>query len=81
MTTNKILIVLCFLLSLQLQAQKYYTRSGSTQFEGSEKAFEPIAATNTSTTVILDTRNGNIVSQVFMAGFQFKNALMQEHFN
>ncbi len=81
MTTNKILIVLCFLLSLQLQAQKYYTRSGSTQFEGSEKAFEPIAAINTSTTVILDTRNGNIVSQVFMAGFQFNNALMQEHFN
>ena len=81
MTTNRILIVLCFLLSLQLQAQKYYTRSGSTQFEGSEKAFEPIAATNTSTTVILDTRSGNIVSQVFMAGFQFKNALMQEHFN
>jgi len=81
MTTNKILIVLCFFVSLQLHAQKYYTRSGSTQFEGSEKAFEPIAATNTSTTVILDTRNGNIVSQVFMAGFQFKNALMQEHFN
>ena len=81
MTTNRILIVLCFLLSLQLHAQKYYTRSGSTQFEGSEKAFEPIAATNTSTTVILDTRSGNIVSQVFMAGFQFKNALMQEHFN
>ena len=81
MTTNKILIVLCFFVSLQLQAQKYYTRSGSTQFEGSEKAFEPIAATNTSTTVILDTNNGNIVSQVFMAGFQFKNALMQEHFN
>ena len=66
---------------MQLHSQKYYTRSGSTQFEGSEKTFEPIKAINTSTTVILDTRNGNIVSQVFMAGFQFKNALMQEHFN
>ena len=81
MKTTKILIIFCVLLSLQLHAQKYFTRSGITQFEASEKAFEPIAATNTSTTVILDTRNGNIVSQVFMAGFQFKNALMQEHFN
>ena len=81
MKTTKILIIFCVLLSLQLHAQKYFTRSGITQFEASEKAFEPIEAINTSTTVILDANNGNIVSQVFMAGFQFKNALMQEHFN
>ena len=81
MKTTKILIIFCVLLSLQLHAQKYFTRSGITQFEASEKAFEPIEAINSSTTVLLDTNNGNIVSQVFMAGFQFKNALMQEHFN
>ena len=68
-------------MSLQLRAQKYFTRSGITQFGASEKAFEPIEAINNSTTVILDTNNGNIASQVFMAGFQFRNALMQEHFN
>ena len=65
------LIVFCFLVSLQLSAQKYFTRSGMTQFEASEKAFEPIEAINTSTTVILDANYGNIVSQVFMAGFQY----------
>ena len=81
MKTTKILIIFCVLLSLQLHAQKYFTRSGITQFEASEKAFEPIEAINTSTTVILDANTGNIVSQVFMAGFQFNNALMQEHFN
>ena len=81
MKKNTFLIAFCFLVSLQLHAQKYFTRSGITQFEASEKAFEPIEAINSSTTVILDTNNGNIVSQVFMAGFQFKNALMQEHFN
>ena len=81
MKTTNILIIFCFLLSLQLHAQKYFTRSGITQFEASEKTFEPIEALNITTTVILNANNGNIVSQVFMAGFQFKNALMQEHFN
>lgn len=81
MKTTNILIIFCFLLSLKLHAQKYFTRSGITQFEASEKTFEPIEALNITTTVILDANNGNIVSQVFMAGFQFKNALMQEHFN
>ena len=81
MKKHTFLIAFCFLVSLQLHSQKYFTRSGITQFEASEKAFEPIEAINSSTTVILDTNNGNIVSQVFMAGFQFKNALMQEHFN
>ncbi|WP_340156374.1 YceI family protein [uncultured Winogradskyella sp.] len=81
MKKHTFLIAFCFLVSLQLHAQKYFTRSGITQFEASEKAFEPIEAINSSTTVILDTNNGNIASQVFIAGFQFKNALMQEHFN
>ncbi len=75
------IIIFCFMTALQLNAQKYFTRTGVTQFEASEKAFEPIAATNKSTTVLLNTNTGAIAAQVFMAGFQFKNALMQEHFN
>ena len=78
---NQNLILFFLLLSFQLSAQKYFTRSGVTQFEASEKAFEAVEAINNTTTVILDTTNGLIVSQVFIAGFQFKNALMQEHFN
>ena len=81
MMKNQILFLFILLLSFQLSAQKYFTRSGVTQFEASEKALEPVEAINNSTTVILDTANGSIVSQVFIAGFQFKNALMQEHFN
>ena len=81
MKKNQILILFFLFLSFQLSAQKYFTRSGITEFEASEKAFEPVEAINNTTTVILDTSNGVIVSQVFIAGFQFKNALMQEHFN
>lgn len=77
---NTILII-SFLVSLQLHAQKYFTRTGITKFEASEKAFEPVKATNKSTTAIIDTKKGVVVAQVFMTGFQFKNALMQEHFN
>ncbi len=81
MKKNQVLILFFLFLSFQLSAQKYFTRSGITEFEASEKAFEPVEAINNTTTVILDTANGSIVSQVFIAGFQFKNALMQEHFN
>lgn len=78
---NAIVIIVGLLVSLQVNAQKYFTRTGITQFEAYEKAFEPVEATNKSTTAILNTTTGAVAAQVFMAGFQFKNALMQEHFN
>jgi hypothetical protein len=78
---NAFVIIIGLLMSLNLNAQKYFTRTGITQFEASEKAFEPVEAINNSTTAILNTNTGGVAAQVFMAGFQFKNALMQEHFN
>ena len=78
---NAIVIIIGLLMSLHLNAQKYFTRTGTTQFEASEKVFEPVEATNKSTTAIFNTKTGAVATQVFMAGFQFKNALMQEHFN
>lgn len=73
---NVIVIIIGLLMSLHLNAQKYFTRTGITQFEASEKAFEPVEAINNSTTAILNTNTGGIAAQVFMVGFQFKNALM-----
>ena len=78
---NAIAIIVSLLMSLQVSAQKYFTRTGITQFKASEKAFEPVEATNKSTTAILNTTTGAVAAQVFIAGFQFENALMQEHFN
>jgi len=78
---NAIVIIIGLLMSLHLNAQKYFTRTGTTQFEASEKVFEPVEATNKSTTAIFNTKTGAVATQVFMAGFQFKNSLMQEHFN
>lgn len=62
-------------------AQKYYTRSGVTEFKASQETFEPIEAINKSTTAIFNINSGEVVAQVFVASFEFENALMQEHFN
>ena len=79
---NNILISLFGLLICQVgYAQKYFTRTGITQFKASEKAYEPVEANNESTTAILNTKTGQVAAQVFIAAFQFDNALMQEHFN
>ena len=75
------LIIIILFTSIVCNAQKYYTRSGVTEFKASEKAFEPVEAINNSTTAIFKINTGEVVSQVFISSFEFKNALMQEHFN
>lgn len=62
-------------------AQKYYTKTGSTEFKASVEAFEPVEATNNSTTAILNTSTGEVASLLFVKSFHFKVALMEEHFN
>ena len=80
MKRAKLIIIILFT-SIVCNAQKYYTRSGVTEFKASEKAFEPVEAINNSTTAIFNINTGEVVAQVFIASFEFKNALMQEHFN
>lgn len=77
----KKLLLLAFLISGFANAQTYFTRTGTTEFKASVEAFEPVEATNNSTTVLLKTATGDIAAQTFMNAFQFKVALMQEHFN
>ena len=78
---NAIVIIIGLLMTLHLNAQKYFTRTGMTQFKASEEAFEPVEAINKSTTAIFDANTGQVAAQVFIAAFQFDNDLMQEHFN
>ena len=42
---------------------------------------EDIEAINKSVVTLLDTKTGDIQFAVLMKGFEFKKALMQEHFN
>ena len=75
------LIIVLLFICIFCNAQKYYTRSGLTEFKASQIAFEPVEAINENTTVIFNINSGEVVAHVFIASFEFKNALMQEHFN
>ena len=78
---KKVALVLFLLISFSTFAQKYYTKTGNTQFKASVEAFEPVAATNNSTTAIINVTSGEIASLLFIKAFNFRVALMQEHFN
>ncbi|TDQ21913.1 YceI family protein [Tenacibaculum caenipelagi] len=77
----KSLFIILLFLSQNIFCQKYYTRTGNTEFKASVDAFEPVEAENKSTTVILNTENGEIASLLLIKAFRFRLALMQEHFN
>lgn len=61
--------------------ERFIDRKGVVVFEASEKLFEPVKAKNGSVSVLFDASNNKIASLALMRGFQFKNPLMQEHFN
>lgn len=73
-------LILLFL-SCSVVAQKYYTKTGLTEFKASVEAFEPVEAKNNSTSAVLNIENGDIASLLFVKAFTFRVALMQEHFN
>ena len=81
---KKIIVLAVIAISIQLSnaQDKYFTKSGTVNFEASAgAAFEEVKAKNNSVTTILNTENGEIASLVLVKGFRFKNALMEEHFN
>ena len=75
-----IFIVLIALLSIQVQAQRFITKNGSISLY-SKTPFETIEAQNDQVNCALDTKTSDLVFKVLMKSFEFKRALMQEHFN
>ena len=69
------------LISGLLQAQgKYFTKSGRITFY-SNAPLEDIEASTKTVAAILDASTGTLQFSVLMKSFEFKKALMQEHFN
>jgi polyisoprenoid-binding protein YceI len=79
---KKGIISCCFILmAASLMAQdKFFTKSGNIQFS-SKGVIETIEATHRSVTCVLDSKTGDIQFAVLMKGFEFRKAMMQEHFN
>ena len=78
---KSIYFLLFFAVIAQSFGQKFYTKTGTLNFEGAVEAFEPVRASNKTTTAILDIGTGKIAVLGLVKGFRFKNALMEEHFN
>ena len=78
---NTFIFFLSFLIfKTSFGQEKYFTKTGKIQFFSKTSA-ENIDATNRSAAVILDSKTGDLQFAVLMKGFEFKKALMQEHFN
>lgn len=78
----KKLVYLIFFISISTFSQtKYLTKTGVINFEASVPSVEEVKADNNSVTAILNSDNGEFAALVFVKGFRFKNALMEEHFN
>lgn len=59
---------------------KYFTKTGQISFFSSTP-MENIEAHNTKATSVLDAKSGKMEFATLMKAFEFKKALMEEHFN
>ena len=78
-------VALTLIISLwccQVFAQdKFVDKNGIVIFEASEELFEEVKAINTTATAVFDAQTNKMASLALVRAFQFKNSLMQEHFN
>lgn len=79
---NTAFLLISFLsLTLAVAQDKVLTKTGKVTFEASVPSFEEVKANHKAVTCILNTKTGEIASLILVKGFQFKLALMEEHFN
>lgn len=75
------ILLIVFFLPLTVMAQgKYFTKNGVIRFE-SKAPLEDIESVNSAVTCVLDASTGALQFSVLIRGFEFRKALMQEHFN
>lgn len=78
---NKIITLIALVLfTFSVQAQKYVTKNGHIKFY-SATPVEDIEAHNHQVNSALDISNGQFIFKVLIKSFEFKKAMMQEHFN
>ena len=80
---NKHALLFLLLVCLEMAAHaqdRYFTKTGKITLY-SNAPLETIEALNRTAAAVLDTKSGAVQVAVLMRGFEFKKALMQEHFN
>ena len=78
---NFLALVLILVASTNVFAQKLITKTGNIKFQASVSSYEEVAAENKSVSAVLEQSTGDFAALVLIKGFQFKIALMEEHFN
>lgn len=74
-------LLIALLVSVSGYSQKrYFTKNGNINFTAGT-ALEDIDAANKAASSVIDLATGRIEYAVLIKGFEFKRALMQEHFN
>lgn len=74
-------LVAAIALSLAAESQdRFFTKTGKITFY-SKASLEDIEANHRSASCVLDVKSGAVQFAVLMKGFEFRKALMQEHFN
>jgi polyisoprenoid-binding protein YceI len=78
---HTLIAVILLVLTLPAFSQKrYFTKSGQINFSAGTSA-EDIDGINRAATSVFDAVSGQIEFAVLVKGFEFKRALMQDHFN
>ncbi len=75
-----LLVIGILLLQLSVTGQRIYTKSASISFF-SKAPLETITAVNNQVMAVLHPQTGEMQFSVIIKSFQFKKALMEEHFN
>lgn len=80
MKTTTLLFLLLTAFSALAQ-DKFFTNTGTVNFEASVPLFEEIKAVNRQVIILLEPKTSTFVCTVMIKDFRFKLDLMQEHFN
>ena len=75
-----LIAIICFGTIYSEAQGRFYTKNGEISFF-SKAPIETIEAKNRSVTCVRDSQTGALQFLVLMKGFEFRKALMQEHFN
>jgi len=75
-----LILIADIIFAINLHAQKYSTKTGQVSFY-SKAPLEDIKADNRQGSFVLDASTGEVAAVVLIKSFEFRNSLMQEHFN
>lgn len=77
---KSLVIVAVILCAINMNAQQFFTKTGTIYFDANSP-LEKIEATTNKGTAVIDAGVGKIEVKMLVKSFHFKSALMEEHFN